>query len=82
MAHFLLAYVTHDGLTDIGVIKENILCCRDELGGEYYQQHRLRWYVYTPASWNQDVHFSGRVPERYRDLPAARDRLNRRRHTG
>ena len=44
-------------------------CCRGvfliyELGSEFYQQHPLRWYVYTPACWNEDVRSSGKLPEK------------------
>jgi len=73
MAHFLLADVNRDGLTDIGVIKENILCGPEDsdgrIGPQFYAQHPVRWYVYTPAGWKEDTHYSGKLPEKYSELP-------------
>jgi hypothetical protein len=73
MAHFLLADVNHDGLTDIGVIKENIFCGPEDsdgiIGPQFYEQHPIRWYVYTRVGWNEDTNYSGKLPEKYSELP-------------
>jgi hypothetical protein len=73
MNHFLLADVNRDGLTDIGVIKENIFCGPEDsegiFGAQLYEQHPVRWYVYTAQGWKEDVHYSGEIPEKYSELP-------------
>ena len=73
MAHFLLADVNHDGLTDVGVIKENIFCGPEDSEGirgpQLYEQHPVRWYVYTAQGWKEDAHYSGEFPEKYSELP-------------
>ncbi len=73
MTYFLLADVNHDGLTDIGVIKENVFCGPEDsdgiIGPQFYEQHPIRWYVYTPEGWNEDTHYSGKLPEKYSELP-------------
>jgi len=73
MSHFLLADVNHDGLTDIGVIKENIFCGPEDSDGipgpQFYEQHSVRWYIYTAEGWNEDTHYSGKLPEKYSELP-------------
>jgi len=73
MTYFLLADVNHDGLTDIGVIKESVFCGPKDSEGirgpQLYEQYPVRWYVYTAPGWIEDARYSGEIPEKYSELP-------------
>lgn len=70
MSHFLLADMNRDGLTDIGVIREEISCDPAAEGGPaLYEQRPVRWYVYTPDGWKEDSQNSGNLPVNYSELP-------------
>jgi hypothetical protein len=69
MAHFWIGDIDGDGLTDIGVVDEEIRCPdgRDRYEGEVYEQHFVRWYRYTQSGWKLDP--DANMPDRYAELP-------------
>jgi len=70
MTHFLISDVDQDGLVDIGIIKEEIRCPEgdDSLEREFYEQHEVHWYLYTPDGWKRKAEESG-WPDHYSELP-------------
>ena len=73
MTHFPLADVNYDGLTDVGVIQEEISCGPEDSYGEpgppFYEQRRVHWYVYTSNVWSEDTNHVTKFPERFAELP-------------
>lgn len=75
-AHFLLADVNRDGLTDIGLVKE-VVECRDVPSGRekymlatpFYSQQPVRWYVFRNGRWHADLAFRGNIPQEATALP-------------
>ena len=67
--HYFLADINHDGLTNIGVIKEEIQCSErahtnvDRVVGPFYNQHAVVWYVFKDNSWKLDPSVSGKFPD-------------------
>jgi hypothetical protein len=72
---YLLADVDGDGLTDIGVVKEELQCVEKEerdvdiTVGPFYKKHPVVWYVFKENAWKLNQSFSGKFPEDYQELP-------------
>jgi hypothetical protein len=73
---YLLADVDGDGLTDIGVVKEELQCVQskkrqdvDLIVGPFYKQDPVVWYVFRENAWKLQPSFSGKFPEHYQELP-------------
>lgn len=73
---YFIADVDGDGLTDIGVIKEELQCVQstkrqdvDLIVGPFYKQEPVAWYVFRENAWRLDPSFSGKFPEHYLELP-------------
>jgi hypothetical protein len=65
MEHYFLADVDGDGLTDIGVVKEELLCLPKQdadgeaIVGPFYKKHQIVWYVFEENAWKLEPNFSG-----------------------
>lgn len=73
---YYLADVDGDGLTDIGVVKEELQCLQskkrqdvDLIVGPFYKKDPVAWYVFRGNAWELEPGFSGKFPERYQELP-------------
>ncbi len=73
---YFLGDVNGDGLTDIGVVKEELECVQskkredvDLIVGPFYKQHPVVWYVFKEKAWKLEPSFSGKFPEHYQELP-------------
>ncbi len=73
---YLLADIDSDGLTDIGVVKEELQCVQskkrqdvDLIVGPFYKQDPIVWYVFKGNAWKLEPSFSGKFPEHYQELP-------------
>lgn len=82
--HYLLGDIDGDGLTDIGVVKDEIECldkynqAEDKDSKETrYKQYPVDWYVFRGNSWQLDAGYAGKIPASVTELPligsAARD---------
>jgi hypothetical protein len=74
--NYYLADVNGDGLTDIGVAKEELECVQSEkrqdvdlIVGPFYRQNPVDWYVFRDHTWKLEPNFSGKFPEHYQELP-------------
>jgi hypothetical protein len=76
--HFLTADINGDGLTDLGVIGEELKCdvYDDVFPGPLYVQAPIRWYVFQPSihpsnqnGWDLAGDYSGKLPKQYSELP-------------
>lgn len=74
--HYLLGDVDGDGLTDIGVVKDEIECldkydqAEDKDSKENrYKQYPADWYVFRGKSWQLDLTYSGKIPASVTELP-------------
>jgi len=73
--HFILSDIDRDGLTDIGCIKEELMCTEyynseldiDMMSGSVFHQDSVEWYIYRDNSWIQDLFYSN-ILENYTDL--------------
>jgi hypothetical protein len=69
---FIIGDINRDGLTDIGVVKEEMICERvydeeketDSMLRPYYEKFPIRWYVYMVAQWKYEPAFDGKYPDR------------------
>lgn len=67
---FIIGDINHDGLIDIGTVKEEVRCdwMYDEendienMTGPFYQKYPIRWYVYADAHWRYRPSFNGQYP--------------------
>ncbi len=73
---YFLGDVNGDGLTDIGVVKEELQCVQskkredvDLIVGPFYKQDPVVWYVFKGNSWKLEPSFSGKFPEHNQELP-------------
>ena len=74
---YFLADVDGDGMTDIGVVKEELECfpSRDQkrdvdfVDGPFYKQEPVAWFVFNKNSWKFEPSWSGRFPTHYQELP-------------
>jgi hypothetical protein len=74
---YFLADVNSDGLTDIGVVKEELEClpARDQqrdldfVEGPFYKQEPVAWYVFRKDIWKLEPSLSGKFPQHYQELP-------------
>lgn len=73
---YYLADVDGDGLTDIGVVQEELECLQskkrqdvDMIVGPFYRQESVAWYVFKGNAWKLEPSFSGKFPEHYQELP-------------
>jgi hypothetical protein len=72
--HYYLADIDGDGATDIGVLREGLLCIEGtgrygNVGGPFYEPKSLAWYVFTGHGWKLDSRFSGKQPADIKELP-------------
>jgi hypothetical protein len=77
-AHFLVGDINGDGLTDLGVVWEELKCgVEDDVSPRpLYTQAPIRWYVFQPGShppgrpgWHLARAYSGKFPKHYAELP-------------
>jgi hypothetical protein len=68
-AHFLLADINQDGITDLGVVTERIECLpaadnRDveRTAQPVYSQHPVQWYVFSDGQWRMNPAYGGVLP--------------------
>ena len=75
---FIIGDINQDGLTDIGVVKEEMNCEPvydekkeiDSMLKPYYEKFPIRWYVYMVTQWKYEPAFDGKYPDReYYRLP-------------
>ena len=72
---YFLADIDGDGLTDIGVAKEELQCVeKEERGvdvtvGPFFQQYPVAWYVFKENGWKLEPGLLGKLPEHYNELP-------------
>ncbi|MGH9515813.1 MAG: hypothetical protein ACRD3P_09085 [Terriglobales bacterium] len=75
MVHFVVADINGDGLADIGVVREEILCSTDSdtqsspVPGPVYRQFPAVWYVTSGRRWQIDGKYTGELPGLYTELP-------------
>jgi hypothetical protein len=77
MSHFVLADINQDGLTDIGVVREQIQCPASDYGesehptdhGPVYRQLPIAWYVESDEGWKVNEQDAGKLPTTYTELP-------------
>ena len=73
--HYFLADVDGDGLTDIGVVKEELQCLEraeapvDTIVGPFYKKYPVVWRVFREDGWKPEPSFLGKFPEHYLELP-------------
>lgn len=73
--HCFLADVDGDGLTDIGVVKEELQCLDksdeqiDRMVGPFYKQYPIAWYVFKGSAWKLEPSFSGNFLNIIRSCP-------------
>lgn len=70
--HYYVADVNGDGLTDIGVVSEELQCIEKSDGwmaGPFYKQHPVVWYLLRGTGWTLEPRFYGKFPEHYQEVP-------------
>lgn len=75
-AHFLLADINKDGITDLGVVTERIECLHaaedrdvDRTAQPVYSQHPVNWYVFSDGQWRMNPAYRGMFPQDSAALP-------------
>ena len=75
-AHFLLADINRDGITDLGVVTERIECLPaaenrdvDRIAQPVYSQHPVQWYVFSDGQWRMNPAYGGVLPQDSVALP-------------
>jgi len=77
-AHFLVADINGDDLTDLGAVSEELKCDReDDISPRpLYTQAPIHWYVFQPGThpfgqpgWELDSSYAGKLPKHYSELP-------------
>jgi hypothetical protein len=75
-AHFLLADINQDGITDLGVVTERIECLHaaenrdvDRSAQPVYSQHPVQWYVFSDGQWRINPAYGGVLPQDTTALP-------------
>lgn len=68
--HFLTGDINEDGLTDLGVVREELKCEErdDFMHGPFYEQAPVAWCVLGQNGWQLDEAYSGQLPRRYSQL--------------
>jgi hypothetical protein len=71
---YFLGDVDADGVTDIGVVTEELECFRfftqDQfMEGPSYEREPVVWYVFRNNAWKLDASLSGNFPKHYQELP-------------
>jgi hypothetical protein len=75
---FLISDINHDGLADIGIIKEELKCQQfvqqndsmDIITSPFYKLHPIRWYTFQEDRWAQNNRYDGEYPTMsYKELP-------------
>jgi hypothetical protein len=72
--HYYLADIDGDGLTDIGVLREEFQCI-DNAGrygnkaGPFHKRYAMNWYLLRGNAWKFDASFSEKLPEQIQELP-------------
>ena len=67
---FIIGDINHDGLIDIGSVKEEIRCEWiydeeeeiDKISGPFYAKFPIHWYIYGDSRWQYEPGFNGRYP--------------------
>ena len=74
--NYFVGDVDGDGLTDVGVVKEELQCVQskkrqdvDLIVGPFYKQDPVVWYVFKGKAWKLEPSFTGKFPEQYQELP-------------
>ena len=75
--HFLISDFQGDGLTDLGVVMEEIACVRDAGGAPdlepllhpRYRQEPIQWFLFDRGQWRQEVRDQGKMPPVFVELP-------------
>lgn len=75
-AHFLLADINQDGITDLGVVTERIECLPaaenrdvDRTAQPVYSQHPVQWYIFSDGQWRMTPAYKGVLPQGAAALP-------------
>lgn len=72
-SHFILADINNDGLTDLGIVREEIVCVGDDESGLHsspsYMQELVRWHILKKEGWVHEPEFDGVWPKGYDELP-------------
>ena len=75
-AHFLLADINRDGITDLGVVTERIECLPaaenrdvDRTAQPVYSQDPVQWYVFGHGQWRKNPAHNGVLPQDSAALP-------------
>jgi len=71
-SHFILADIDHNGLLDIGRIKEELKC--DESYQTYFVQDSVEWHTFVDNDWNPGA--ANNLPDDYKDLPLINLKMN------
>ena len=75
---FVVGDVNNDGMTDIGVVLEEIGCKEDSKERQqtslkvepYHKKHPIQWYVFKINTWEKSTQYRGVQPEKtMRNLP-------------
>jgi hypothetical protein len=73
---YFLADVDGDGVTDIGVVKEELECFptkdqqdEDFMEGPFYRREPVVWYIFRNNNWKLEPSLSGKFPKHYQELP-------------
>jgi len=68
---YLIGDIDRDGLTDVGVLAEELQCIEKSDGfleGPFYKESPVIWYVLRANGWNLDAHYDGQAPAQTRKL--------------
>jgi len=75
-AHFLLADINQDEITDLGVVTERIECLHaaenrdvDRTAQPAYSQQPVQWYVFSDGQWRMNPAYNGVLPQDSAGLP-------------
>ncbi|MFX0202760.1 MAG: hypothetical protein ACFFCW_42190 [Candidatus Hodarchaeota archaeon] len=74
---FIIGDINNDGLTDIGIIREEIRCEEtyderkevDVMTGPFYEKRPISWYVFVRDHWTQKADYNGKYPQGHAELP-------------
>lgn len=75
--HFLLGDLQGDGLTDLGMIVEEIACVKDRGGTPdveppvhpHYRQEPIQWFLFDRGRWRREARDRGKMPPVFVELP-------------
>lgn len=72
--HYFTGDINGDGLTDIGVLREEFQCIEGagrygNVAGPFYKENPVAWYLFKNDGWKIEPSFLGKVPEQLQELP-------------